>query len=111
MISNFYKTYWLFYSKQDLSLNKKSLGPEPFADHYKMNHPKRGIAVIFNQKNFLIPSCGRREGTNKDRDGLKALFVKLGFDVLLHDDLTITEISAVLTLGNINRPIHHLYKF
>lgn len=57
--------------------------------------------------NFMISSCGRREGTNKDRDGLKALFTKLGFDVLLHDDLTVAKIRAVLTLSmsNNNRSI------
>lgn len=64
-----------------------------------MDHPKRGVAIIFNQKHFSIPSCSPREGTDKDRDHLEALFTKLGFDVLVHDDLTIAEIRAVLILG------------
>lgn len=67
-----------------------------------MDHPKRGVAVIFNQKHFSIPSCSTREGTDKDRDNLEILFKKLEFDVLVHDDLTIAEIRSVLILGRYN---------
>lgn len=85
---------------QDVSVSKQLLGPEPFANLYKMDHSKRGVAIIFNQMHFSIPNCSPREGTNKDRDDLEALFKKLGFDVLVHNDATISEIRAVLKLGD-----------
>lgn len=67
-----------------------------------MDHNKRGIAVIFNQMHFSMPSCSTREGTNKDRNSLETLFKNFGFEVLVHDDLTIAEIRAVVSLGNNN---------
>lgn len=35
---------------------------------YKMNHKKRGLALIFNQEKFQMSKM--RRGTNKDRDNL-----------------------------------------
>ncbi|XP_047668896.1 caspase-6-like isoform X2 [Tachysurus fulvidraco] len=52
---------------------------------YKMDHKRRGNALIFNQKNFQSNS-NTRYGTDKDRDNLKRSFLDLGFNVNVYND-------------------------
>lgn len=67
------------------------------ADTYNFSHPKRGLCVIFNHKNFdRSTQLGIRNGTDRDRDQCKQLFTSLGFDVKVHNDLTVAGIKQVL---------------
>lgn len=46
-----------------------------------MNHPKRGIALIFNHEFFTISHLKPRAGTNVDCDNLINTLKSLGFEV------------------------------
>nr|XP_008200439.2 PREDICTED: uncharacterized protein LOC103314919 [Tribolium castaneum] len=85
------------------------LAPSPYSDFYKMDHSRRGMAVIFNHVHFSIPECSRRDGSDKDRDDLVDVLHDLDFDVVAHDDLTAHEIVDVLITGNFIE--FFLYKF
>ena len=65
---------------------------------YNMQHPSRGIAVIFNHKNF-VPRLrlGERMGTDRDKENLTAVLEELGFNVQVHDDLTYKGVEGVPT--------------
>uniref|UniRef100_H2YHT1 Caspase family p20 domain-containing protein n=1 Tax=Ciona savignyi TaxID=51511 RepID=H2YHT1_CIOSA len=56
---------------------------------YKMDHGKRGLFVIFNQKEFKIRSTTlkKRDGTDIDAASLKKTAELLGFEVKTHQDL------------------------
>ncbi|CAM5139906.1 unnamed protein product [Natator depressus] len=60
---------------------------------YKMNHRRRGIALIFNHEQFFwhltLPD---RRGTLADRDNLKRSLTELGFEVRCFDDLKAEEV-------------------
>lgn len=53
-----------------------------------MNHPKRGLALIFNHEYFFwhlrLPE---RRGTRADKENLKRCLTELGFEVECFDDL------------------------
>nr|XP_058923692.1 caspase-6 isoform X2 [Kogia breviceps] len=63
------------------------------AETYKMDHKRRGIALIFNHERFFwhltLPD---RQGTCADRDSLKRRFSDLGFEVKCFDDLKAEEL-------------------
>ncbi|CAL7934037.1 unnamed protein product [Xylocopa violacea] len=54
---------------------------ERYATHYKMNHAKRGLAIIFNHEFFTIPHLRPRCGTNVDCENLTNTLRGLGFEV------------------------------
>ncbi|CAM2112843.1 unnamed protein product [Caretta caretta] len=60
---------------------------------YKMNHRRRGVALIFNHEQFFwhltLPD---RRGTLADRDNLKRSLTELGFEVRCFDDLKAEEV-------------------
>ena len=65
---------------------------------YKMNHGRRGLALIFNH--FLFESkfnLGSRTGTHVDRDNLKSVLFKMRFDVQVYDDLTCDKLMEAVT--------------
>ncbi|XP_053535841.1 caspase-6 [Ictalurus punctatus] len=57
---------------------------------YKMDHKRRGMALIFNHENFH--GLKERRGTNKDRDKLTERFQGLGFEVNCHNDKSKAEV-------------------
>ncbi|NXU62093.1 CASP6 protein, partial [Horornis vulcanius] len=65
--------------------SRQSLDP---AEEYKMNHQRRGVALIFNHEHFFwrLMLLDRR-GTMADRNNLKRSLTDLGFEVRLFDDL------------------------
>lgn len=71
-----------------------------FATHYKMNHPKRGMALIFDHESFLDPGLIIREGTHLDCKELEKTWNKFGFDVTVYHDLMYAEIAKTLKTGN-----------
>ncbi|XP_024292290.1 caspase-6 isoform X1 [Oncorhynchus tshawytscha] len=63
------------------------------AEEYKMNHKRRGLALIFNQEHFYwhlrMPP---RNGTNADRSNLVKRFEDLNFEVQAFDNLKVEEV-------------------
>ncbi|KAM4781944.1 caspase-6 isoform 5-T5 [Cyanocitta cristata] len=70
---------------------RQSLDP---AVEYKMNHQRRGVALIFNHEHFfwhlMLPD---RRGTMADRNNLKRSLTDLGFEVRLFDDLKAEDVQ------------------
>ncbi|XP_062850818.1 caspase-6-like [Trichomycterus rosablanca] len=67
-------------------------------EEYKMNHKRRGLALIFNQENFYWHlRLNSRHGTNADRDGLVKRFTDLGFYVKAYTDRKREEILSIIT--------------
>uniref|UniRef100_A0A182LSD5 Caspase n=1 Tax=Anopheles culicifacies TaxID=139723 RepID=A0A182LSD5_9DIPT len=63
-------------------------------DRYDTNHPKRGIALIFNQVQFK--SMSRRDSSDRDRDSMSSVLSRIGFDVRVFNDLKRKELLAEL---------------
>uniref|UniRef100_A0A8D0CEA8 Caspase-6 n=1 Tax=Salvator merianae TaxID=96440 RepID=A0A8D0CEA8_SALMN len=60
---------------------------------YKMNHKRRGLALIFNHERFYWHlTLPERRGTYADRDNLKRSLTELGFEVKCFDDLKAEEV-------------------
>lgn len=65
------------------------------AESYNMNHKRRGLALIFNHKNFETRlGLGTRNGTDVDRDNLKRVLTNLDFDVRVYEDLPFRELVS-----------------
>ncbi|XP_043294195.1 caspase-6 isoform X2 [Cervus elaphus] len=63
------------------------------AEKYKMDHKRRGIALIFNHERFFWHlTLPERRGTSADRDNLRRRFSDLGFEVKCFDDLRAEEL-------------------
>ncbi|KAM7167716.1 caspase-6 [Macrochelys suwanniensis] len=80
---------------QNVTETDASERSQPFdpAAQYKMNHRRRGVALIFNHEQFYwhltLPD---RRGTLADRDNLKRSLTELGFEVRCFDDLKAEEV-------------------
>ncbi|XP_055299281.1 caspase-1-like [Sitodiplosis mosellana] len=62
--------------------------------YYKMNHKKRGLALIFNHEVF---DCNTpRKGTRADRDNLHKTLEALDFDVEIFENESISDIKGIL---------------
>ncbi|XP_077068915.1 caspase-6-like [Siphateles boraxobius] len=60
---------------------------------YKMNHKKRGMALIFNHERFYWQlMLGNRSGTEADRQNLVRRFQELGFEVKSYSDYKRDEV-------------------
>ena len=65
-----------------------------------MNHPKRGMALVFNHENFdYHTGMNRRVGSSHDVENLKVHLGRLGFDVMVFQDVTAMEVMKSLMLG------------
>lgn len=62
--------------------------------YYKMDHKKRGMALIFNHEIFDCNSP--RKGTNADRDNLHKTLEALDFDVKIFENEDISDIKGIL---------------
>jgi len=70
---------------------------EADAGEYKMDHEKRGRAIIFNHEKYSEDlKLTERIGTHADKICLKQRFEKLKFDVEVFDDLKVEEIKKKL---------------
>nr|6PDQ_A Chain A, Ancestral Effector Caspase-3/6/7 [Homo sapiens]6PDQ_D Chain D, Ancestral Effector Caspase-3/6/7 [Homo sapiens] len=64
---------------------------------YKMNHKRRGLCLIINNKNFdRKTGMKTRNGTDKDAENLEKTFKSLGFEVKVYNDLTAEEMQETL---------------
>ena len=67
------------------------------SETYNMNHTRRGLAIIFNHKNFNKNlGLGIRNGTDVDRDNLIKTLEQLDFEVEAYNDLTFRELVGLL---------------
>ncbi|CAG9840279.1 unnamed protein product [Diabrotica balteata] len=64
-----------------------------YSSHYNMEHPKRGLALIFNHEIFECGNLKPRNGTNEDCKNLKECLIALGFDVHVFKDLNYRDIE------------------
>lgn len=55
---------------------------------YPLTHNPRGLCVVFNNEIFTGSELKRRGGTQKDADALDTVFTRLGFKVVIHNNLT-----------------------
>lgn len=69
--------------------------------YYKMDHKKRGLALIFNHEKF--DHHRPRVGTHIDRDRLKHTLHSLNFDVRCYEDYRIDQIKNVFETGKKNK--------
>lgn len=67
---------------------------DPEIHQYEMKGDKRGICLIINNCNFT--SMPMREGTNIDKESLKAVFQWLGFEVCTEQDCDKKRMLEVL---------------
>ncbi|CAG0924793.1 unnamed protein product, partial [Notodromas monacha] len=66
-------------------------------EYYNMTHARRGRALIFNHKVFdAYLNMSLRNGTDEDRDRLKEMFHKLGFDVEVHENAAYKDLMQRL---------------
>lgn len=66
---------------------------------YNMNHKRRGLALIFNHENFQIDKLRSRTGTEVDAKNLKTTLQNLGFEVIIHQDLTVRKVLDEVEKG------------
>ena len=69
---------------------------------YNFGHPRRGKAVVINQKDFHPrTNQSNREGTDVDAEAVTNVFMDLGFDVDRYDNLTSTDFSITMRKSKI----------
>lgn len=72
---------------------------ESTAFYYKMDHPSRGLAIIFNHEIFDDNINKTRQGTQVDNELLMKQLNILGFQVKSFQDLTCKELRDVVDEG------------
>ncbi|XP_067672916.1 caspase-3-like [Haliotis asinina] len=77
--------------------NRKSPPGIPESNVYDFRQPRRGIAVIINNKKFVNPRH-RRDGSEIDVIRLTKMFTCYDFDIVIYNDLTVDEIVATLKM-------------
>ncbi|XP_042576892.1 caspase-6-like isoform X1 [Cyprinus carpio] len=66
-------------------------------EEYKMDHKKRGMALIFNHEHFYWQlMLNSRSGTAADRQNLVRRFQDLGFEVKAYDDYKREEVLSTI---------------
>ncbi|XP_034245432.1 caspase-1-like [Thrips palmi] len=74
---------------------KMPVGKE--SEEYNMSHPRRGKAVIFNHDTFNIDGLSPRSGSEVDVKNLVQTYEGLGFEAIVHQNLTFTEIKSEIS--------------
>ncbi|CAF0709543.1 unnamed protein product [Brachionus calyciflorus] len=93
-----------FTQELNINIDKLTIGSSPreisrFADEpeYRMNYPRRGFAIIINNKRFDprldMPA---RDGTDLDADCLENTLKKLGFDTKRFNDCSASLIRELM---------------
>lgn len=81
-------------SKKPNPLEAIPVTVQRYATHYNMNHPKRGYALIFNNKTFDSRRYSERTGTDVDAKNLEDTLAKLKFQVTRCNNLTAQDIKS-----------------
>uniref|UniRef100_A0A8C1UZC4 Caspase-6 n=1 Tax=Cyprinus carpio TaxID=7962 RepID=A0A8C1UZC4_CYPCA len=78
------------------SINQSLFSLDP-NEEYKMDHKKRGMALIFNHEHFYWQlMLNSRSGTAADRQNLVRRFQDLGFEVKAYDDYKREEVLSTI---------------
>ena len=64
-------------------------------EEYKMDHQRRGTAVIFSHEKFK--NLEKRCGTAVDVKALRKTYESLGFEVTVYHNLTVRDISIAIS--------------
>ncbi|KRT78617.1 Peptidase, partial [Oryctes borbonicus] len=67
--------------------------------YYKMDHERRGSAIIFNHEHFTISGLKKLRGTQTDCENLKLQLESLYFDVVVHNDLDYKNVRRRVIAG------------
>lgn len=70
-------------------------------DYYTQSRNPRGLCVVINNENFLGSQLRDRKGTQQDAKALQSVFGRLGFTVVILDDLPAARIRH--ELGELGR--------
>lgn len=81
---------------------RRHLKPDAFAEDeadisYSMQHKRRGIFVIINNKDFSMKNTEERKGTDIDADKLELTFPRLGFDTWRYDNQSCAKMMNTMT--------------
>ncbi|XP_030015541.1 caspase-8-like isoform X2 [Sphaeramia orbicularis] len=86
----------------EISNTRKSLS-DLDEEYYILSHNPRGWCVVINNENFTGPALKTRKGTQEDTKALREVFTRLGFKVVIENDLTAQQIrDKVIKLGREN---------
>lgn len=69
------------------------------ATHYKMDHQRRGIALVFNHEHFNLSNLKSRSGTHADCQSFVERLKELCFDVEVYNDLNFNDLRRVIETG------------
>ncbi|XP_073978810.1 caspase-1-like isoform X2 [Rhodnius prolixus] len=64
------------------------------SEEYNMSHPRRGLAIIFNNEEFR--SEPTRKGSDYDVSALQNTYQLLGFEVEVHNNLELDKLRATI---------------
>uniref|UniRef100_A0A3P8WSJ9 Caspase-8 n=1 Tax=Cynoglossus semilaevis TaxID=244447 RepID=A0A3P8WSJ9_CYNSE len=84
----------------------QSVKPLDKTDFYSLDHNPHGLCVVFNNEKFR-GGLGDRPGTQEDSKGLRSVFTRLGFTVLIYDNLTADGIRSKLAELSKNNFVDH----
>ncbi|KAL4618185.1 caspase-6 [Arapaima gigas] len=77
---------------------RKHFDPLDPSEEYRMNHKRRGMALIFNQEWFDWRLClNERRGSTTDKDNLVRSLQEMKFEVKHYNDLTSKELLNKIT--------------
>lgn len=63
---------------------------------YKMNHARRGIALIINNEEFHTSTrMTGRSGSRRDAESMKGILNKLGFKVIARNNMTVKQMRLI----------------
>ncbi|XP_056148616.1 caspase-8 [Lampris incognitus] len=80
----------------DAERNTESSSPQDQTDFYELTKIPRGICLIINNEQFLGIELKDRPGTQEDERALRGIFIRLGFEIRVYNDLTANGIRQVL---------------
>lgn len=82
---------------------------EKDSEIYKMNHPNRGKCVVFNHE--IFDNNANREGSSNDARKIKETFEKLGFQVIILNNLKHSEVIQSIDNRKLNFTSIHFSHF
>lgn len=98
----FFFILYLFISRHMYQNVVAEMPVERTAPYYKMDHPRRGLAVIFNHEVFNVHGLRARSGTQVDNECLKEQLTALGFYVKSFQNLNYSQLAEEVEKGVLN---------
>ncbi|KAM7401188.1 hypothetical protein PAMA_005399 [Pampus argenteus] len=80
----------------DAQPNTESSSHHDEADYYNLSHIPRGVCMIINNEDFSGKELRNRKGTQEDANSLQEVFTRLGFEVVIHKNLTAYDMQYKL---------------